>query len=67
MGGGFKTAEQQRRDGELAPKVAPDSGLLSPLGQSMVGGPKWTKMDLFRPTWIILVHFGLANAKIHSF
>ena len=33
-------------------------------GQSTVGGPKWTKMDLFRPKWTILVHFGLANAKI---
>ena len=32
-------------------------------GQSTVGGPKWTKMDLFRPKWTILVHFGLANAK----
>ena len=33
-------------------------------GQSPVGGPKWTKMDLFTPKWTILVHFGLANAKI---
>ena len=35
--------------------------------QSTVGGPKWTKIDLFRrngPKWTILVHFGLANAKI---
>ena len=24
--------------------------------QSTVGGPKWTKMDLFRPKWTILVH-----------
>ena len=31
--------------------------------QSTVGGPKCTKMDLFRPKWTILVHFGLANAK----
>ena len=33
-------------------------------GQSTVGGPKWTKMGFFRPKWTILVHFGLANAKI---
>ena len=33
-------------------------------GQSTVGGPKWTKTDLFRPKWTILVHVGLANAKI---
>ena len=36
-------------------------------GQSTVGGPKWTKMALFRPNgpkWTILVFFGLANAKI---
>ena len=33
-------------------------------GQSTVRGPKWTKIDLFRPKWTILVHFGLANAKI---
>ena len=30
----------------------------------MVGGPKWTKVDLVWPKWTILVHFGLANAKI---
>ena len=29
----------------------------------MVGGPKWTKMDLFRPKLTKIVHFGLANAK----
>ena len=33
-------------------------------GQSTVGGPKWTKIDLLRPKWTILVHFGLANTKI---
>ena len=36
-------------------------------GQSTVGGPKWTKMALLRPKWTkwsILVHVGLANAKI---
>ena len=33
-------------------------------GQSTVGGPKWTKIDLFRSKWTILVHFGLANTKI---
>ena len=33
-------------------------------GQNAVGGPKWTKVDLFRPKWTILVYFGLANAKI---
>ena len=33
-------------------------------GQSTVGRPKWTKMDLFRPKCTILVHFGLANTKI---
>ena len=33
-------------------------------GQSTASGPKWTKMDLFRPKWTILVHFGLVNAKI---
>ena len=33
-------------------------------GQSTVGGPKCTKIDLFRPKWTILVHFGPANAKI---
>ena len=26
--------------------------------------PVWTKLDLCRPKWTILVHFGLANAKI---
>ena len=29
-----------------------------------LAGPKWTKMGIFRPKWTILVHFGLANAKI---
>ena len=24
-------------------------------GQSTVGGPEWTKIDLFRPKWTILV------------
>ena len=33
-------------------------------GQSTVGGPKWTKMDLSRPKWTILLYYGLANAKI---
>ena len=33
-------------------------------GQSTDGGPRGTKMDLFRPKWSILVHFGLANAKM---
>ena len=33
-------------------------------GQSTVGGPKWTKTNIFRPKWTVLVHFGLANAKI---
>ena len=33
-------------------------------GESTVGGAKWTKMDLYRPKWTILVHFGLGNAKI---
>ena len=34
-------------------------------GQSTVGGPKWTKMDLGQngPKWTILVHFGLASAE----
>ena len=32
--------------------------------QSKVGGPKWTKMDLIRPKWTILVHLGLMKAKI---
>ena len=31
-------------------------------GESTVGGPKWTKMDLCRPKWTKMDHFGLANA-----
>ena len=31
---------------------------------STVGGLKWTKMDLFRPKWTMLVRFALANTKI---
>ena len=27
-------------------------------GQSTVGGPTWTKMDLFRPKWTEMDHFG---------
>ena len=33
-------------------------------GQSTVGGPKWTSSGQNGPKWTILVHFGLANAKI---
>ena len=33
-------------------------------GKHTVSGPKWTKLDLFRPEWNILVHLRLANAKI---
>ena len=36
-------------------------------GQSTVGGPKWTKWTCLGqngPKWTILVHFGLANAKL---
>ena len=35
----------------------PELGLSVPImirsGQSTVGGPKWTKIDLFRPKWAI--------------
>ena len=27
-------------------------------GQSTVGGPKWTKMDLSRPKWTKMGHLG---------
>ena len=36
-------------------------------GQSTVGGPEWIKMASSGqngPKWTILVHFGLANAKV---
>ena len=39
------------------------------IGQSTVGGPKWTNMDLFRPKWTKMDHFGpfgLADAKNNS-
>ena len=44
------------------PTLVPQDQLRN--GQSKVGRPKWTKMDLFRPKRTILVHFGLANAKL---
>ena len=45
------------------PKPCENHGGKLRSGQSTVGGPKWTKIDTFRPKWTILVHFGLANTK----
>ena len=45
--GGTRRGSQSRKDVFL-PSIRN--------GQSTVGGPKWTKMDLVRPKWTILVH-----------
>ena len=38
------------------------------VSQSMVGGPKWTKIDLCRPQWTKMDHFGpnLGLANIYQ-
>ena len=59
------TVHNMRSEDSLIVDYSLSSALTLRNGQSTVGGPKWTKMDLFRPKWTnILVHFGLANAKI---